>query len=109
MVVVGHRDDGGAGPGHDAAWIFPLLRLPMQVPHRAGVTRCEPPVELGSVRVAIEPRDPGCRKAQLGSTTFDRDHSPIVSRRQRAKLTTSSTGGMASSSPYAGNNPQCIS
>jgi len=87
---------------------FRFFRLPLQVRHRAGVAVGEPAVQLGRVRIAIEPRDSGRRKAQLGGATFDRDHSPIVSRRQRAKFTTSSTAGIARSSPYAVNMRHCM-
>jgi hypothetical protein len=49
--------------------------------------------------VAIQPGDSGGGEAELSGATLDGDHKPIVSRRQRAKLTTSLTGGTASGSP----------
>src|SRR5216110_1842894 len=124
MEIIGERHDRRLGLGHDQARIFPLFRLPLQVAHRAGVAVCEPAVELRRVRIALERRDPHGREAELGAQTFDLDalsrrlrstilldgvhgfYSPIVSRRQRAKLTTSRAGGTAASSPYAVNMRQ---
>src|SRR5439155_9266802 len=108
MVVIGQRHDGGLHPRHDPPRILPLLRLPMQVRHRPRVSVGEPAVQLLGVGVAIEPRDAGGGEAERRGAAFDLDHSPIVSRRQRAKFTTSSTGGTASSSPYAVNIRHCM-
>jgi len=68
----------------------------------------EPPVEFRGVRIAIEPGDPGRGEAEFGGAAFDVDYKPIVSRRQRAKFTTSSTAGIARSSPYAVNMRHCM-
>src|SRR5258706_12654298 len=108
MKKLGKRQYRRFGLWIDRARIFPLLGLSMQIRHRAGVAGGEPLVELGGVGIGIEPRDSGRRKAQLGGATFDRDHRPIVSRRQRAKFTTSSAGGTACSSPYAVNMRHCM-
>ena len=105
MEVIGERHDRGPRAEHDGARIFPLLRLTMQVGHRARVPAREPLLELGGVRVAIESRNPGRRESQRRCSAFELDalldgvHSPIVSRRQRAKFTMSRTGGTACSSP----------
>ena len=80
----------------------------MQIRHRAGVAVREPAVQLVRVRIAIEPGDADRGEAELGGASFDCDHKPIVSRRQRAKFTTSATGGIACSSPYAVNMRHCM-
>src|SRR6266566_3521206 len=109
VVVVRQSHNGGTSPWHDAPRIFPLLRLPMQIRHRAGMSGRQPAIELGGVWILLEPCDTGGRKAQRRRPPFDLDaHRPIVSRRQRAKLTTSSTGGTACSSPYAVNIRHCM-
>src|SRR5258708_17347647 len=78
----------------------------------AAVPGGEPLLELGGVRVPLEGRD-ACRiEPKLGRATLHggaiarRRHSPIVSRRQRAKRITSSIGGTAASSPHAVNMRQ---
>src|SRR6266508_5014372 len=108
MEIVRERDHGRLRPRHDAARIFPLLRLSMQIRHRAGVAVREPAVQVGRVSVAIEPGDAGRREAEFGAASLDGDHKTIVSRSQRAKFTTSSTAGIARSSPYAVNMRHCM-
>ena len=88
-----------------------------QIRHRAGVAVREPAVQLGRMRIALEARYTGRREPQRRCSTLYLDasldgvhgfYSPIVSRRQRAKFTTSSTAGIARSSPYAVNMRHCM-
>ena len=105
MEVVRKRDYCDPRPRHDACRVFAFLGLAVQVGHGAGVARREPAVEIIRVRVPLERRDPDGVEPQRRSPTLHFDvlldgvHSPIVSRRQRAKFATSSTGGIAFSSP----------
>ena len=108
MEIVGERHDGRLRLRHDQARVFPFFRLPLQVAHRAGMAIREPAIELRGVRIALEPRDAGRGKAELGRALLDGDHRPIVSRRQRAKFTTSRTGGTVFASPYAVNMRHCM-
>ena len=118
MEIVGERDDRDFGPRHDPSRLLPLGRLAVQVRHRAGVARGQPAVEFGGVRVRLERSHSDGVEPHLERTTlqldglacclrrmpardFVRGHTCIVSRRQRANRTTSSTGGTAASSPYA--------
>src|SRR2546421_3738039 len=118
VVVVRERDDRGGGPGHDTGRLFAFRRLAVQVGHRAGVARGQPAIELGGVGVRLERGDSHRVEAHLERSTLQLDgsarrlcvtllldafvfHTCIVSRRHRAKLITSSTGGTACSSPYA--------
>src|SRR5437660_4038285 len=118
VVVVRERDDRSRGRGHDTGRLFAFRRLAVQVGHRAGVARGQPAIELGGVGVRLERGDSHCVEAHLERATLQLDgsarrlcvtllldafvfHTCIVSRRHRAKLITSSTGGTACSSPYA--------
>src|SRR5438045_7607372 len=104
MEIVRECDNSCLRAGHHQTWILPLFRLAMQVGHRPRMPVPEPAVKLRRVRVTIERRDPNGREAELGTLTFYLDasarrlrstflldgvhgfHSPIVSRRQRAKF-----------------------
>src|SRR5205814_7164978 len=109
-----HDCDGRAR--HDAGGVLALGGLAVEVGHGAGMTGGKPPVELGTVLIGIERSDSHDVEPYFQRSTLHlhglagrlrltplldvvRRHSPIVSRRQRAKFTTSSTGGIASSSP----------
>src|SRR5206468_4097906 len=100
--------------GHDAGGVFPLRGLAMQVRHGACIPGAEPLIELARVRVRLESGDPDRVESQRESSTLYLDavarrlcvflldaffHTCIVSLRHRAKRTTSSSGGTASSSP----------
>ena len=108
VEIIREGNDGGSRTGHNLARILPLLRLPLQIGHRAGMAIREPAIELRGVRIALEPRDAGRGKAELGRALLEGDHRPIVSRRQRAKFTTSRTGGTVFASPYAVNMRHCM-
>src|ERR1051325_2268719 len=132
MPVVGQRDDGAAGLGHDQARVFAFRRLAVEVGHRSGVARLEPTIERAGVRILSEHGDADRVESQRAGSAFQLDahilhtslsrrlystssfltspldaflldavrlQSRIVSLRHRANLTTSSTVGMASSSP----------
>ena len=109
MEIIGERDDRGRCFRHDPLRLLPLGGLAMQVGHCTRVARREPTIKLGRVRVALERRDPGGIEAQCLRESLDLaaarlgSHTRIVSRRHRANRTTSSSGGTASSSPYAVN------
>ena len=119
VEVVLKRDHGDLGVWHDAGGVLSLLRLPVEVRHGPGVACGQPTVELGSVRVRLESGYPDRVEPQRERSTFHLDgvarrlratslldasfHTCIVSRRQRANRTTSSSGGTVSSSPYAVN------
>jgi hypothetical protein len=109
VKVVREGDHRDASFWKDARRLFTFLRLAVEVRHRGGVAGGEPAIELSSVSVPLEGSDADGVEPVLGRAALHRDasldgvHTPIVSRRQRAKFTTSSTGGTASSSPYAVN------
>src|SRR5258707_4037704 len=121
MPVTRECDDCRARFRHDQPRILPLRRLTMEVGHRPGVPGLEPPVERLGVRIRLERRDPDRIESQFEGSALQLDadvtHTPlldVVSRRflsynrivsllHRANLTTSSTEGTASSSPYAVN------
>src|SRR5258705_6206290 len=113
MEVVRQRDHGAFRPRHDATRILPLFRLSVEVRHGAGVAVREPAVQLRRVRIALEARYTGRSEPQRRCSTLYLDgvcdfHSPIVSRRHRAKFTTLPTAGTARSSPYAVNMRHCM-
>src|SRR2546430_4824556 len=122
MEVVGQRDDRHPGVRHDPGGMLALVGLTVQVGHAARVTGREPLIELVAMRAPLEARDADCIEPQLEPPTFKRDgsarrlrvtmlldaffHKCIVSRRHLANRTTSSSGGVASASPYAVNMRQ---
>src|SRR5258705_3419836 len=114
MEIIGECHHRGLRTGKDLPRILPLLRLPPEIGHRAPVTGGQPPIELRGVRSAVETCDASEGESQRGRAPLDLDaaldgvHSPIVSRRQRAKFTISSTGGTACGSPYAVTIRHCM-
>src|SRR5258705_1186164 len=93
VEIIREGNDGGSRTGHNLARILPLLRLPLQIGHRAGMAIREPAIELRGVRIAVEPRDAIRGKAELVRALLHGDYRPIASRRQRATFPPYVTGG----------------